>query len=75
MSDHSALRDHSRELRESIWERYGHLWPREPGAVDQLAALGSPDGEAGELVRKWKNRKPPVLINPDFYGTITVENL
>lgn len=60
-------------LRKGIRERYGQ--PREPSAVDQLAALGSPDGEAGELVRKWKNRKPPVLINPDFYGTITVENL
>ena len=63
-------------MRESIRRRYGHLW-RSPSAVDRLAALSDPDGEAAELVRKWEawRKKSKTLIRPEFFEQVTVENL
>jgi len=62
-------------MRESIRKRYGHLW-RPPSAVDRLAALADPDGESAELVRRWEKTKERLtLIRPEFYKTVTVENL
>lgn len=70
-------------IREGLRDRFR---PPEPSAVDQLAALGDPSGDAGRRTRVWKQghyddptypRGKCLLkpVNPDFYGTVTVENL
>jgi hypothetical protein len=67
------------------------FFPQEPSAVDQLAALEAPDGEAGQRVAEWKERERKGSLlnkrwkvytdplydkpNPDFFGICTVENL
>lgn len=64
------------------------LRPPEPSAVDRLAALPDPDAgtDAARRVREWKAgayedptypRDQCLLkpVNPDFYDTVTIENL
>lgn len=68
--------------------RHSVLFPTEPSAVDQLAALSDQDGEAAERVKawkkareeqaerrkKWKVYKDPTFT-PVFVGRATVDNL
>ena len=60
-------------LRKGLRSR---LFPAEPSAVDQLAALADPDGDAGRRVEEWKNRpKWKVYVDPGHTATIAVDNL
>lgn len=45
--------------------------PREPSAVDRLAALADPKSEIAEQVRRWDR----LTERPRFYDTVTVDNL
>ena len=53
----------------------------EPSAVDQLAAIQDPDGEAAQKVKDWKAWRTKVRrfavqpMRPEFVETVTVENL
>lgn len=46
------------------------LLPREPSAIDRLAALADPKSEIAERVRQWERTGGGL-----YYGTATVDNL
>lgn len=97
-----AAEAEQKRWREAMAQRFYHqpyiplqvtptVFGVEPSAVDRLAAVADPDGEAARRVAEWKKRQASwdemwnslrrrhsyktKPINPKFFGTATVANL